>query len=136
MKIAVKAIMAALLFGCLAPMPYGYFQFIRIACCAGFIYLAVNEFKSDRIVTGLLSVAAAILFNPIFKIYLGRSIWNTVDIAAGGLLLIWIISDFIKKNNPSSWNGRNNNASNKIRRLLSLLVFFEDSGHGPPSINL
>ena len=97
MKIAVKAIMAALLFGCMAPMPYGYFQFIRIACCAGFIYLAVNEFKAKRTLTGLLSGAAAILFNPIFKIYLRRPQWKTVDIIVSLLILISILTEVVFK---------------------------------------
>lgn len=94
MKTAIKVIMAVLLLVCLAKMPYGYFQFVRLACCAGFIYMAVQEFKAGKRITGVLSVAGAILFNPIFKIYLGWSRWNIVDVIIGTLLLLWTIVDF------------------------------------------
>jgi hypothetical protein len=94
MKTAIKVIMAVLLMICLAKMPYGYFQFIRLACCAGFIYLAVQEFKAGKQITGVLSVAGAILFNPIFKIYLTRATWTTLDVIIAVLLIIQAVIEF------------------------------------------
>ena len=32
MKIVIKLIIAVLLLGCLAKMPYGYYQFIKLLC--------------------------------------------------------------------------------------------------------
>ena len=64
MTVIIKLLIAALLIGCLFNVPYGYFQFIRIAGCIGFAYLAYNEFNYKRNITGILSVACAILLNP------------------------------------------------------------------------
>lgn len=97
MKTAIKVIMAVLLLVCLAKMPYGYFQFVRLACCAGFIYVAVQEFKAGKQITGVLSVAGAILFNPIFKIYLRRGTWNTIDVIIAVFLIAWAIAEFANK---------------------------------------
>jgi hypothetical protein len=91
----IKATIAILLLGCLLKMPYGYYQFIRIASCAGFAYLAYVEFKEERIITGLLSLSCAILFNPIFKIYLKRPTWQNIDVIIAILLAIWIVTDLV-----------------------------------------
>lgn len=90
--------MAILLLVCLAKMPYGYFQFVRLVSCAGFIYLAVQEFKAGNQITGVLSVAGAILFNPIFKIYLRRGTWNTLDVIIAAILITWAITEFARIN--------------------------------------
>lgn len=95
MKILIKSILTILLIGCIARMPYGYYQFIRIFGCIGFSYLAYIEFEENKIVTFILCVAAAILFNPIAKIYLERKLWNKIDIVVAILLVIWIIIDAI-----------------------------------------
>lgn len=96
MHIVIKIILAVLLFGCLFKMPYGYFQFIRIAGCAGFVYLAYVELEAKKNITGILSIAAAILFNPIFKIYFTRQLWNTIDVVIGLLLIFWSLIDVIQ----------------------------------------
>lgn len=91
MKIIIKLIIAALLFGCLAKMPYGYFQFVRIAAFIGFIVLAYMEYEAKRIVLIILYGAAAILFNPLKKIYFKRDAWNDIDIAVGIALVVCIL---------------------------------------------
>ena len=84
----IKIALAILFFLCLLDMPYGYFQFVRLAGFAGFIYLAyqANENKQQQAV--ILFVCLAILFQPFIKISLGRTIWNIVDVVVGiGLVL-------------------------------------------------
>lgn len=98
MKIIVKLIISVLLLGCLAKMPYGYYQFIRIATCIGFGWLAFKEFEVKRNIIGLLCLGAAILLNPILKIYLGRKLWNEVDLILAIALIVWVVFDLIKKN--------------------------------------
>lgn len=41
--------------------------------------------------------ALAILFQPFFKIALGRGMWNVVDVAVAGLLLWTVWKDKDKK---------------------------------------
>lgn len=96
MTVIIKLLIAALLIGCLFNVPYGYFQFIRIAGCIGFAYLAYNEFNYKRNITGILSVACAILLNPVYKIHFTRKLWNDIDLVIAILLLIWVIFDASK----------------------------------------
>ena len=90
----IKVLIAVLLVGCLFNVPYGYFQFIRIAGCVGFAYLAFNEFNLERNILGILCFVCAILLNPVFKIHFTRKLWNQIDIIIAVLLLIWIFFDF------------------------------------------
>ncbi|GMU87022.1 MAG: hypothetical protein AMXMBFR48_22630 [Ignavibacteriales bacterium] len=83
----VKLILAGLLLLTLFDMPYGYYQFLRIAAAAGFGYLAFLGFKSKFRFTPLLWVAGALLFNPVFKVALKRDAWQLFDIAFALLLI-------------------------------------------------
>jgi len=95
MTYLIKILLAALLIGCLFKVPYGYFQFVRIAGCIGFCYLAYEEYKSRRVITEILCIACAILLNPIIKIHFSRSLWNTIDLIIAILLIIWIVVDLV-----------------------------------------
>lgn len=97
MPTIIKIILSGLLLGCLLSMPYGYFQFIRIAGCAAFAYLAYTELQRKSYILGIVCVGCAILLNPVFKIYLGRVLWNKVDLVLAIFLIIWTIFDFIGK---------------------------------------
>ena len=88
MQNPIKLILAILLLLCLAKMPYGYFQLVRFLAMAGFGYLAYESYKEKKENRIILYITLAILFQPIFKIALGRTIWNIVDaVVAIGLLL-------------------------------------------------
>ena len=90
----IKIALAILFFICLADMPYGYFQFVRFIALVGFIILAFNANQLRQPTATLIYVALAILFQPFFKIALGRELWNIVDVVVGiGL----IASVFIKR---------------------------------------
>lgn len=89
----VKVVLATLFFACLLDMPYGFYQLVRFTALIGFAYLAYQSYTDDLFLLCLLYIAAAILFQPIFKISLGRQLWNYVDVVAGVGL---IISIFLK----------------------------------------
>ena len=80
MEKRIKIVLALLLLGCLADMPYGYFQFVRFLGLIGFGLLAFQEKEKGNDGFFLLWVVSAILINPIFKISLGRGLWNIVDV--------------------------------------------------------
>lgn len=91
---AIKIGLAVLLFLCLLDMPYGFYQFVRFTSLIGFGILAYSasekESKTEMIIYGGL----ALLFQPFFKIALGREIWNIVDVIVGiGLIASLIISN-------------------------------------------
>ena len=77
---------------CILDLPYGYYQLYRFLPLGVFLYLAHEEQdKKEWMIVWLMS---ALLVQPIFKIALGREIWNLVDIA---FALILIISAFKKE---------------------------------------
>ena len=89
----IKIVLALLLFICLADMPYGYYQLVRFAGLIGFTILAYKAYEINQRTGMIIFVGLALLFQPFFKISLGREIWNIVDVIVGvGLLL----SIFIK----------------------------------------
>lgn len=94
MERTIKIGLALLFLGCLADMPYGYFQFVRFVGMIGFGFLALDAQGKKNEVGLYFFVISAILINPIFKIPLGRELWNTIDIIWAIILLI---SSSIKK---------------------------------------
>lgn len=84
----IKIVLAILFFLCLADMPYGFYQFVRFTSMIGFAYLAFIASLHNNRNEVFIFIGLAILFQPIFKIALGRTIWNIVDVIVGiGLIL-------------------------------------------------
>lgn len=93
MEKAIKLILSIFFFLCLADMPYGFYQFVRFATLIGFALLAYQSNQQGRQTEMIIYSGLALLFQPFFKIALGREIWNIVDVVVGiGLL----ISVFVK----------------------------------------
>jgi hypothetical protein len=87
---AIKIILAILFILCLADMPYGYYQFVRFAALIGFAILAYQSNQKGRQTEMIIYAGLALLFQPFFKIALGRQMWNIVDLVVSIGLLISI----------------------------------------------
>ena len=88
----IYLILAVILLLCLAPMPYGYFTFVRIVATIVFLLKAVEYYRLKSEVLVITFTALAVLFQPFFKIALGRTMWNAIDvIVAIGLIVLFII---------------------------------------------
>ena len=90
MTMVIKIILAVLFFICLADMPYSFYRFIRFAGLVGFAILAYQARIQGRQTEMIVYGGLAILFQPFFKIVLGRQIWNIVDVVVGIVLLLSI----------------------------------------------
>lgn len=90
MNNAIKIVLAILFFLCLADMPYGFYQFVRFAGLIGFAILAYQANQQGRQTEMVIYGGLALLFQPFFKIALGRQMWNIVDVVVGIGLLISI----------------------------------------------
>ena len=88
--IVIKISLATLFFLCLLDMPYGFYQFVRFAGLFGFAILAYQALEKGRQTEMLIYGGLALLFQPFFKIALGRQMWNIVDVIVGIGLLISI----------------------------------------------
>jgi hypothetical protein len=86
----IKVILTVLFFLCLADMPYGFYQFVRFAGLIGFVILAYQANQQGRQTEMIIYCGLALLFQPFFKIALGRQMWNIVDVVVGIGLLISI----------------------------------------------
>lgn len=95
----IKIFLAILFFICLADMPYGYYQFVRFAGLFGFTILAYEANQQGKQREMIIYGGLALLFQPFFKVALGRQIWNIVDVVVGVALIITI---FWKRKNTSS----------------------------------
>jgi hypothetical protein len=79
----IKIVLAVLFFLCLADMPYGFYQFVRFAGLIGFAILAFQANQQSRQTEMIIYGGLALLFQPFFKIALGRQMWNIVDVIVG-----------------------------------------------------
>lgn len=78
----VAAAAAALLGVALLDLPYGYYQFLRVAVCAAALYVAYRLHADNQIVPLLGAAAIAILFNPLYEMEFDPDEWQVIDAAA------------------------------------------------------
>lgn len=74
-------------------MPYGFYQFVRFGGLIGFAVLSYQANQHGRQTEMIIYGGLALLFQPFFKVTLGRQIWNIVDVSVG---LGLIASIFLK----------------------------------------
>jgi hypothetical protein len=84
--------LALALFLALLDWPYGYYQFLRLAVCAGAAFIAFATWRASP-VWGCALVALALLFNPLVPVHFERGTWALIDAGAGVLLLAhwWVV---------------------------------------------
>ena len=73
-------------------MPYGYFQFVRFAAFIGFAIFAFQSNEQGNKTEAFISGVLTLLFQPFFKVSLGRQLWNIVDVIVG----IGLIASLVK----------------------------------------
>lgn len=93
----IKITLAILLLLCLLDMPYGFYQLVRFLALIGFGILVYSVREKENKTEMIIYAGLALLFQPIFKIALGREIWNIVDVFVG----IGLIASLINNNTKS-----------------------------------
>jgi len=77
----IPAIVAVImLIVAVAPLPYGYYQFLRWIICGISIFVAYESYEWGKSWATWVFIPVAILFNPLFPIYLDKSTWRPIDI--------------------------------------------------------
>ena len=95
--------LSAMLLLCLAPMPYGYFMLVRFVMMVACGWMAYRYFTIDKKAAAWVFITLALLFQPIYKIVLGRTIWNVVDvIVAVFLIALFVLERRLEKKDNSS----------------------------------
>ena len=86
-------ILAAMMLLCLAPMPYGYYTFVRFIAMIAFGVFAYTYYQKEEKALAVTFGALAVLFQPLIKIALGRTMWNIVDVVVAILLVVLFIKE-------------------------------------------
>ena len=82
----IKPILAALLLLCLAPMPYGYYQLVRIVSMIAFAIMAYQYYEKEEMPIAITFGGLALLFQPFIKvahycpIKVGKSVFEIIEI--------------------------------------------------------
>jgi hypothetical protein len=86
---------AALLFIALLRLPIGYYTFLRLAVTVGAVTFIYHHARRSGLGWWVLVFGAlALLFNPIWPVYLGdRSLWAPINILGGAVFLVaaWFV---------------------------------------------
>ena len=96
MQTPIKLVLSILFLLCLVHLPYGFYQIIRFCALLGFSILAYFSFQEKENISIIIYIGLAILFQPIIKIALGRTIWNIVDVIVATGLISSIIYNWRK----------------------------------------
>jgi hypothetical protein len=81
-------------------LPYTYYQFVRFAALIGFAILVFDANKQKNQTETMIYIVLALLFQPFFKIALGRQLWNIVDVIVGIALLISVFKSKSSETKP------------------------------------
>jgi len=82
-----KILLSILLLLCLIDMPYGFYQFVRFAAMIGFAIFAYQMYEQGKQQEMIIYICLLVLFQPLLKISLGRTLWNIIDVVVSiGLL--------------------------------------------------
>lgn len=71
----------AMLGAALLPMPYGYYQFLRLIVCGAAILGAIDANQRGDQPSLIVLAMLAVLYNPVFRIHLDRETWGMINVA-------------------------------------------------------
>ena len=86
----IGLVLATALIVCLFPMPYGYYNLVRFAAMIIFGCMAFIFYKNEKTPLCIIAGSLALLFQPFFKLVLGRTMWNVIDVVVAiALVILW-----------------------------------------------
>lgn len=93
----LKLLLAVILLLCLAPMPYGYYQLVRVVAMIAFAIMAYQYYVKEHVPLAITFGGLALLFQPFIKVALGRTLWNVVDVIVAVVLIVLVFSESRKQ---------------------------------------
>ena len=76
----LNKIVAVLLLIALIPLPYAYYQLLRIVVTIAASIYAFYFYTDNQMPKVIIFGIIAIIWNPIFPIYMDKSVWMILDI--------------------------------------------------------
>ena len=89
----IKIVIAVLMLLCLADMPYGFYELMRFVVTLGFGYLAYDYYQAGQVKWAMAFGVLLLLFQPFFKLALGRELWNVVDVLVAAVMVYLLIKE-------------------------------------------
>jgi hypothetical protein len=88
----------------LAPLPYGYYIFLRFALCVAAAFLAWSEYQRTQAVNGWLVglIVLAITYNPFLRVHLPSEVWAGVNVATIAFLVMHMLVWFRRQSKKPS----------------------------------
>lgn len=83
MKKIIKIVLIVLFALCFLPMPYSYYEVMRVVSMVGFVYLAYDSYKNESSWLWVYGVSA-LLINPFYRFYITKNIWLVID-------TVWVV---------------------------------------------
>lgn len=80
----------------LGPMPFGYYQLMRVIVCAACIYILMDTPSHPGLGHRVALGAIAVLYNPVLPVPLSsKLIWSLVNL--GTVVFLWILATSAKR---------------------------------------
>lgn len=93
--VLIPALMAGvLLLAAVAPLEYGFYTVLRIAVTVIAIWIALASVRSRQVGWVVVAIVMAILFNPLFPVWLSKDAWAPIDVA--GAVLVVLAGVFVR----------------------------------------
>ena len=81
----LNKIVPGLLLIALLPLPYFYYQLLRIVVTVVASIYAYKFYEDNQMAWVLVFGIIALIWNPIFPIYMDKSVWIVLDIIGAGI---------------------------------------------------
>ena len=79
----LKLITSGMLFLAIFQLPYGYYNLLRLVVTISSGISSFNAYENEKVGIAIIFAIICLLFNPIFPIYLDKSMWIPIDILVG-----------------------------------------------------
>ena len=72
-----------MLFLAIFQLPYGYYNLLRLVVTISSGISSFSAYENEKVGNAIIFAILCLLFNPIFPIYLDKSMWIPIDIIVG-----------------------------------------------------
>ncbi len=76
-----------MVFIAILPLPYMYYEILRVVVCLGIIFMLISSWANLEGLTKAILIVIALLFNPFSPIYLSKMVWVVIDLVVGFYML-------------------------------------------------
>lgn len=90
-RMVVAFVVTTLSLVAFGPMPYGYYQLMRVSICASFVYLLLTAPGTTPTGHRIILAALSVLYNPVLRVPLGsKAIWSLANAAT--VVYVWLFA--------------------------------------------